>query len=106
MKMKKTINKIKSNPKLFAKSKSGYSSYRPLQHKDGSNYDDVDYFELLGRKCIEMDKQNHNPAIPTDYGDYDANAVALGKEVVKGIDNGMSKEDLKQYIARCIDYQA
>lgn len=103
---RKTVNKLKPNPKLFENSKVGYSTFRPLQHKDGTDYDDVDYFELLGRKCLEMDKENKNPSIPTDYGNYDPNAVALGKEVVKGIDNGMTKKELKQYIARCVDFNS
>lgn len=96
--------KLKPNPKLFDKSKVGYSSFQPLLHKDGSVYSDVEYFELLGRKCIEMDEQNKNKSIPTDYGDYDRNVVTLAKEVVKGIDNGISKKELTQYINRCVDY--
>lgn len=104
--MKKKIERVKPNPKLFAEQKVGRTSFKPLEHKDGTKFSDVEYFELLGRKCIEMDKANKNPSIPTDYGKYDRDTVAVAKEVVKGIENGLSKEELTQYINRCVDLNA
>lgn len=101
--MRKQTSKMKPNPKLFENQKVGRASYKPLQHKDGRDFSDVDYFELLGRKCIEMDKQNKNPAIPTDYGDFDRDVVAVAKQVVYGLDNGLSKSELTQYLNRCVD---
>lgn len=95
---------IKPNPTLFKDTRVGTLSYKPLEHKDGTKFDDVDYFELLGRKAIEMDKLNKNPNIPTNYGDYDRNVVEVAKNVCKGLDDGMSKADLSEYLRACIDY--
>jgi len=91
--------------KLFADAKVGLQSYKPLEHKDGSKFKDIDYFELLGRKCMELDKKNKNPNLPTDYGKYDRNVCEVAKEVCRGIDNGMSKEELQQYLDICIDIE-
>lgn len=103
MKIKNKVSKIKPNPKLFENQRVGRTSYKPLEHKDGTKFSDVDYFELLGRKCIEMDKANKNPSIPTDYGNYDRDVVAVAKEVVRGLDSGLSKQELTQYLNRCVD---
>lgn len=102
----KPIQKLKPNPKLFEKIKVGMQAYKPLEHKDGSKFNDVEYFELLGRKCIEMDKANRNPALPTNYGDYDRDVVAVAKEVCKGIDNGLLHEELQQFLNTCINVNA
>lgn len=99
----KIKNKLKPNPNLFKDQQVGRTSFKPLKHKDGTNFNDVEYFELLGRKCLEMDKANKNPAIPTNYGKYDRDVVAVAKEVVKGLDNGLSKEEVAQYIKTCVD---
>jgi len=96
-------NVVKANPKLFKDVVPGRIGFKPLKHKDGTIFEDVDYFELLGRKCIELDKKNKNPSIPTDYGKYNRDVVAVAKEVCKGIDNGLDREEIKAYITRCID---
>jgi hypothetical protein len=93
----------KPSPKLYDGVQPGRISYKPLHHKDGTIFDDVDYFELLGRKCIELDKKNRNPVVPTDYGTYDRDTVTVAKEVCKAIDNGVSREDISDYLKRCID---
>ena len=54
---KMNVQEIKQKQKLFNGIREGRSSYKPLEHKNGTKFNDVEYFELLGRKCIEMDKQ-------------------------------------------------
>lgn len=95
--------KVKPNPNLFVDSKVGRTSFKPLKHKDGTIYTDLDYFELLGRKCIELDRENRNSSLPTDYGTFDRDVVKVAKEICKGIDEGMSKKELQQYLSMCID---
>lgn len=94
---------VKPNPALFKDVKPGRIGFKPLKHKDGTIFEDVDYFELLGRKCIELDKKNRNPVLPTDYGKYDRDTVMVAKEVCKAIDSGIDRDDIKAYISRCID---
>lgn len=102
--MKTKVIKQRPNANIFGDTCVGRKNFKPLQHKDGTNFSDVEYLELLGRKAIEMDKANNNPRIPTDYGNFDRETVNLAKEVVKGIDNGFSKEELQKYICNCVDY--
>lgn len=92
-----------TNPKLFKDSKVGRLNFKPLLHKDGRELTDLEYFELLGRKCIELDKQNNNPKLPTDYGAYDRKVVEVAENICKGIDEGISKADLQRYLSMCID---
>lgn len=88
----------------FGGIRTGRGAYKTLEHKDGRKFDDVDYFELLGRKCIEMDKKN-TTNLPTNYGRYSKECVDVAKEVVKGIDNGMTHEELNAYLVTCVcDY--
>lgn len=95
----KETNIIKPNPKLFKKSMVGRNSFKPLVHKNGQTFDDIDYLELLGRRCIEIDKANENSRIPPNYGEgIDPQCVALSKEIVKGIDNGFTKKELLEYL--------
>lgn len=98
-----TKSAVKPSPELFRNAKVGRVGFKPLMHKDGTIFDDVDYFELLGRKCIELDNANKNPVVPTDYGSYDLETVQVAKEVCKAIDNGVSKSDIQLYLSRCID---
>lgn len=96
---------MKANPTLFAKSHVGRAGFKPLEHKDGRIFNDIDYFELLGRKCLEVDKSNPNPKLPSDYGDYDRNVCEVAKEICKGIDSGMSRSELLNYLNICVDYE-
>lgn len=100
-----TINKIKPNDKLFKDKQVGRLNFKGLKHKNGTPFSDLDYFELLGRECIELDKKNSSKVIPTDYGNYDREVVQVAKEIVKGLDNGISKDDLNKYLQRCIDIE-
>lgn len=93
----------KSQKELFNNSKSGVLNYKKLKHKNGDEFTDLDYFELIGRKAIEMDEQNPNPRIPTNYGELDRNVVEVAKQVVKALDDGMNKNDVAQFISNCID---
>lgn len=101
-----TVNaemKARANRLFAGAKKDGIMSFKPLQHKDGRKFTDIEYFELLGRKCIEKDKLNPNPKLPTDYGNYDRNVCEVAKEICKGIDAGLSNEELQTYLDMCID---
>ena len=75
--------------------------FSPLVHKKTKKpYSDVDYLELLGRRCIKMDSMN-NSGIPTDYG-YDLDVVNLAKEVVKAIEANIAKPLIVKYVNNCI----
>ena len=106
--MKKKVelsNKIKPNPIMFKHTSVGRNSFKALKHKDGTPYSDVDYFELLGRKCIELDKSNRNTNVPTNYGDnYDLSTVNVAKQVVKALDDGIARDDVAEFIKQCIDF--
>ena len=111
--MRKTTPKETSNgmirarkPELFENQHVGRTPYAGLKHQNGRPFKDVEYFELLGRKCLEMDKKNPNKAIPTNYGELDRNVCEVAKQVAMGIDEGMSTEDLQQFINTCIDYKS
>ena len=39
--------------KIYSKKSVGRISLKPLEHKDGTPFDDIDYLELLGRKAIK-----------------------------------------------------
>lgn len=97
------MSKIKPNPALFRDAKVGRVSYKPLVHKDGRQFNDVEYFELLGRKAIELDKANKSN-LPTNYGAYDRDTINVAKQVAQGIDDGYSQEELQQFLNACIDY--
>ena len=97
------MSKIKPNPALFRDAKVGRVSYKPLVHKDGRQFNDVEYFELLGRKAIELDKANKSN-LPTNYGSYDRDTINVAKQVAQGIDDGYSQEELQQFLNICIDY--
>lgn len=96
-------NTITKRPN-FAGVKTGRGGYKALQHKDGKVFDNVDYFELLGRKCLELDAKN-TTNLPTNYGKYSKECVDVAKEVVKGLDSGMTHAELNAYLDTCIcDY--
>lgn len=96
------MSKKNVNPALFKDAKVGRDTFKPLKHKDGRDFTDLDYFELLGRKCIELDKENANSRLPTDYGVYDRKVVEVAKNVCNGLDEGISKTELHNYISMCI----
>lgn len=102
---KKNLKKIEPNKKLFIDKKPGIINYKPLMHKNGRPFTDIEYFELLGRKAIELDKLNKSN-LPTDYGDgIDRDTVEVAKNVVNAIDNGISNEDITKYLSICIDLE-
>lgn len=94
--------------KIYSKSKVGRQSFKPLLHKDGSIYTDIEYFELLGRKAIQLeeDQKEKNPNIPVNYNDfgYDLNVMKVAKQVAKAIDENRSTEEINGFIQSCIDY--
>lgn len=103
------VNKVMPNPALFRNVKVGRGCFKPLVHKDtGTPLTDIEYLELLGRKTMEMDKANKDyPTIPTNYGEgIDRSVVAFSQEIVKGIDEGLSHEELQKYINSCLDVNA
>ena len=102
--MKKNTSepKLKANPKLFDKSIVGGATYKGFKHKDGRPFDDVDYFELLGRRCEEIDKKNKSSWLPSDYGDYSRNVVEVAKNVCKALDEGQPRSEVAEYLKLCI----
>lgn len=112
MKKKKDIAKRVKTPvsqeiqNKFSNQQVGRVCMKPLKHKDGTIYSDVDYFELLGRKCIELEKNNPNPNLPIDYlaMGYDRDCVELSKNIVKAIDEKIPKTQIQEYLKRCINY--
>lgn len=90
--------------KLFADNKPGRQIFKGLKHKDTNEpLTDLEYFEVLGRKAIEMDKENPYPNVPTDYGNMDRNVVEVAKTIVKGLDEGKTKSEMNQYLQSCIE---
>lgn len=94
--------KLKANPKLFDKSIVGGATYKGFTHKDGRPYDDVDYFELLGRRCQEIDKHNNSKYLPSNYGDYNLQVVEVAKRVCKALDEGVPRSEVAEYLKLCI----
>ena len=91
---------------LFNKQRPGRLHAKGFKHKeDGTDLTDLEYFELLGRKAIKMDEENPNPNIPTNYGKLDRNVVEVAKNICKGIDEGMSVNDLNNYLQACIQWE-
>lgn len=101
----KEAPKIKGNPEIFKDKRVGRSGMKPLMHKDGTAYSDIEYFELLGRKALEMDKKNTSSVLPTNYGKYDRQTMEFAKEVVKAIDSGVPTEEIQTYINMSIDFE-
>lgn len=97
--------KAKAPSGLFEKSSVGRVSTKPLIHKDGSHYSDLDYFELLGRKCIELEKNNPNPNLPINYNElgFDRNVVEVAKCVVQAIDDKRPRQEIESYIKSCVN---
>lgn len=91
---------------LFKNQNTGRIQFKGLKHKeDGTDLSDLEYFELLGRKAIKMDEENNNPRVPTNYGKLDRNVVEVAKNICKGIDEGMSVNDLNDYLHACIQLE-
>lgn len=87
----------------FSRTRSGNERFTPFHRKDGSAFSDVDYMEMLGRKCIEADAVN-NTRLPTFYGDeYDPTVCAVAKMIVKALDEGYTRAECATYLCRCID---
>lgn len=90
--------------KLFANKQVGRQTFKGLKHKDTNEpLNDLEYFELLGRKAIEMDKENPYPNMPTDYGNMDRNVVEVAKTICKGLDEGRTKTEMSKYLQACIE---
>lgn len=89
------------NKEVFKYSRVGRGDYRGLMHKNGQPFSDIEYFELLGRRAIEIDKLN-NTRMPTNYGNYDRDVVAVAKQVVKALDEGYSHDEINNFIKQCI----
>ena len=105
--MSKIVSRPNSqkNISIFDSNRTGYKGFKPLTHKDGTNLKDWEYLELLGRKCLELDKKNKNKMIPTDYGHYNRQVCELAKQVCKGVDSGMTSEELTKYVSLCVEYK-
>lgn len=82
--------------------KSGNFLLQQLTHKNGTRLSDLEYFELLGRKCIEIDKKNTSSYMPSDYGSYDVQVVAVAKDICKALDEGIPRKELADYLKQII----
>lgn len=103
--MGKKISMVQDNSwrDKFKDATSGLSNFKGLEHKNGDPLKDVEYFELLGRKAIEMDKAN-NSRLPTNYGKYDPQVVNVAKQVVAAIDSGeYTYDEINTFIQNCIN---
>lgn len=91
---------------LFKGASVGGEEYRPLRHKNGKLFSDLEYFKLLGYRARMLDAQNPNiDRIPTDYGDrFDPQVVDMAKKVVDYVDEGYSDEEIKNWLARSIQF--
>lgn len=91
---------------IFKNMRSGRNSFAPLKHKNGKAFSDLDYFELLGRKCQEIEKNHTNKKMPVDYGNYDIEVVKVAKDVVNALDSGeYSRKDVAEYLTQIIDFK-
>lgn len=96
---KQAVMKIKPNKELFGECKVGMNSFQALKHKNGQAYTDLEYMELLGRHCIEKEK-NGEPYI------YDKTTVNVAKEIVRGRDElGMNTAELTKYLNACLAFE-
>lgn len=102
----KIKNTVKPNPNLFNHSKVGRTPFKPLKHKDGSPFTDIEYFELLGKKVEELEKNNPNPNLPVDFQSHglDPQVVAFTKTVCEAIKEGRPESEITAYITQSIDY--
>lgn len=103
---KNGISKIKPPKGFFEQSVVGRVSHKPARHKDGTPYSDLDYLELLGRKCIELEKDAPNGIVNYNQMGYNANVVTVAKDIVKDIDEGIDRKVLADYVASIIDIEA
>lgn len=107
---KQVINESlkKKLDKIYSRKSVGRMSFKPLQHKDGTPFDDVDYMEMLGRKAIKMEEEqkSKNPNIPVNYSEhgYSPLAMELGKRICKQIDDKRPREEVKEYMLSQIDF--
>lgn len=95
--------------KMYNKKSVGRIPFKPLQHKDGTPFDDIDYLELLGRKAIKLEEEQKqiNDKIPVNYSDkgYDPNCIALAKTVCEAIDEKRPREEIKSYVLSSLDFK-
>ena len=100
---KNEVSKIKPPKGFFENSVEGRIVHKPAMHKDGTPYSDLDYLELLGRKCIELEKEAPNGIVNYNQLGYDANVVAVAKDIVNELDKGTDRKVLSDYVASIID---
>lgn len=79
----------------------GYS--KPLfKKKTHTPFKDIDYFEALGRYCLNIDAQNKSN-LPSDYGELYRPMCEVAKNVCTALDSGASRSEVANYIKLCID---
>lgn len=87
---------------MFEKNGIKCDSLKPLKIK-GKECDDVDYMIIASEYFDELDRENSNKNLPTDYG-FDPDFVKLAREVTEAYNEGVSKKDLYRYINSVIRY--
>ena len=102
----KITSTIKPNPEIFNHSGVGRKGFKPLKHKeDGSNFTDIEYFELLGKRIEELDK-NNSGILPVNYEKYgyDRDTVKVAKQVLQAKQEGRPDSEIKEFLSLCIDF--
>lgn len=97
---------VKPDASFYADIHAGRLNYTPLEHKDGKPFDDIDYMELLGRKCLEDEAKAGEYGTPAYTGKYDPTTVQVAKTIVKAIDEKIPRTQIQSYLSQCIDISA
>lgn len=102
---KKNTPVIRPNPQIFNK-KVGRTSFKGLKHKDGENFTDIEYFELLAKRVEEIEKENQNNKFInySDYG-FDNDCVKVAKQINEALKEGRPQKEIKDFLALCIDFE-
>lgn len=98
------LKAVNNKDKIFKNVQVGRVALKPLSHKDGTPFKDYEYFELLGRKCEELEKINPNPNLPVNYQQYgfDITAVNLAKKVCEAIDENRPISEIETFVSQSI----
>lgn len=88
--------------KAFEGTVTGLRAFKELKNKNGEPLKDIDYIELLGRKCIKADEESKNSRIPPKYG-CDAEVAKFAKTCVEALDEGYTRDEISRYIANSIN---
>ena len=105
MKKVAKVSTIKPNPTLFNHRGVGRKGYKPLKHKDGTPFTDIEYFELLNERVKEIEKeQAGNTFINYEEYGFDRDTVEIAKQVGKALDEKRPEKEIRDFLGACIDF--